>query len=139
MNEPSRPAATDQRYLQRGLGLWQAASLNVTNMIGIGPFITIPAFIAAMGGPHAVIAWVIAAIVVICDGLVWSELGAALPGSGGSYHFLRAIFGRYAWGRVIPFLFIWQFLTSGTMELASGYIGALDYVKYALPGLEPTL
>src|SRR5262245_18525854 len=87
--------------LPRGLGLWQAVALNVTNMIGIGPFITIPAFIAAMGGPHAVIAWVTAAIVLICDGLVWSELGAALPGSGGSYHFLRAIFGRFSWGRLL--------------------------------------
>jgi amino acid transporter len=61
--------------------------------------------------------------VVICDGLVWSELGAALPGSGGSYHFLKEIFGAYRWGRLIPFLFIWQFLISGALEMASGYIG----------------
>jgi amino acid transporter len=70
---------------------------------------------------------------------VWSELGAALPGSGGSYHFLRQIFGRYRWGRIVPFLFIWQFLISGTLELASGYIGMTDYLKYAIPQLEPTL
>jgi amino acid transporter len=62
--------------LPRGLGLWQAVSLNVANMVGIGPFITIPAFLATMGGPQALMAWVIAAILVICDGLVWSELGA---------------------------------------------------------------
>ena len=61
--------------LTRGLGFWQAVSLNVANMVGIGPFITIPAFIAAMGGPHAVIAWLVAAVLVICDGLVWSEYG----------------------------------------------------------------
>src|SRR3989440_11685996 len=125
--------------LPRGLGVVQAAALNITNMVGVGPFITIPLFLMAMGGPQAMVAWVIAAVLVLCDGLVWSELGAALPGSGGSYHYLRQIFGRYSWGRVIPFLFIWQFLISGTMELASGYIGALDYVKYALPGLEPAL
>ena len=77
-----------------------------------------------MGGPHALIGWVVAAVLVVCDGLVWSELGAALPGSGGSYHFLREIFGRYRWGRLIPFLFIWQFLVSGTLEMASGYLGA---------------
>lgn len=92
-----------------------------------------------MNGPHALIAWVIAAILVLCDGLIWSELGAALPGSGGTYHFLRQIFQRYSWGRLIPFLFIWQFLISGTLELASGYIGAFQYVKYALPNLEATL
>lgn len=119
--------------LQRGLGLVQATALNVANMVGIGPFITIPLFIKAMGGPQALVAWVAAAVLVLCDGLVWSELGAALPGSGGTYHFLREIFGRYRWGRLLPFLFIWQFLISGTLEMASGYIGAIDYLRYMLP------
>jgi amino acid transporter len=109
--------------------------LNIANMVGIGPFITIPTFIAAMNGPQALIAWIIAALVVLCDGLIWSELGAALPGSGGSYHFLREIFGRYDWGRLLPFLFIWQFLVSGAMEMASGYIGAVQYASYLFPRL----
>jgi amino acid transporter len=122
--------------LVRGLGTLQATALNVANMVGIGPFITIPLLIKAMGGPQALIAWVIAALLVLCDGLVWSELGAALPGSGGTYHFLREIFGRYRWGRLLPFLFIWQFLVSGTLEMASGYIAAIDYLKYMLPQLE---
>src|SRR4030095_9542733 len=122
--------------LARGLGLWQAVSLNVANMVGIGPFITIPLFMSKMGGPHALIAWVIAAVLVICDGLVWSELGAALPGSGGTYHFLREIYGRYRWGRLLPFLFIWQFLVSGALEMASGYIGGLQYLEYAVPQLK---
>ena len=121
--------------LNRGLGLLQATGLNIANMVGIGPFITIPAFIAAMSGPQAMIAWVLAAILVLCDGLVWSELGAALPGSGGTYHFLKRIYGRYRWGRILPFLFIWQFMVSGAMEMASGYIGALSYLEYAMPGL----
>jgi amino acid transporter len=115
----------------------QATALNVANMVGIGPFITIPLFIAAMGGPHALIGWVVAAVLVLCDGLVWSELGAALPGSGGTYHFLREIFGRYRWGRLMPFLFIWQFLISGTLEMASGYIGSMQYLVYIFPGLGP--
>src|SRR5437588_12547724 len=79
--------------LERGLGLASSIALNVSNMVGVGPFITIPLFIAAMGGPQAMIGWVAAAVLVLCDGLVWSELGAALPGSGGTYHFLREIFG----------------------------------------------
>src|SRR3569623_99259 len=123
--------------LERGLGLLQAVSLNISNMVGIGPFITIPLFLSAMGGPQAMIGWVIAAVLVLCDGLVWSELGAALPGSGGSYHFLREIFRPYPWGRLVPFLFIWQFLISGTLEMASGYIGGVDYLKYALPQAQP--
>ena len=133
----SEPASSSQ--LVRGLGLTQATALNVANMVGIGPFITIPLFIGKMGGPHALIGWVVAAVLVLCDGLVWSELGAALPGSGGTYHFLREIFGRYRWGRLVTFLFIWQFLLSGTLEMASGYIGAADYVQYVFPNLEARL
>jgi amino acid transporter len=128
-----------EQALVRGLGVVQATALNISNMVGVGPFITIPLFLSAMGGPQAMIAWVAAAILVLCDGLVWSELGAALPGSGGTYHFLRQVFGVYRFGRVMPFLFIWQFLISGTLELASGYIGAIDYFNYAVPQLEPLL
>ena len=131
----------EETRLVRGLGLPQAIALNVANMVGIGPFVTIPLFIAAMNGPQALIAWVIAAVLVICDGLVWSELGAALPGSGGTYHFLREIFGKSSsgWGRMLPFLFVWQFLVSGTMEIASGYTGAMPYVEYVWPNLAATL
>jgi amino acid transporter len=125
--------------LERGLGLVQATALNLANMVGIGPFITIPLFVAALGGPHALVVWPIAAVLVLCDGLVWSELGAALPGSGGTYHFLREIFAHYRWGRLMPFLFIWQFLVTGTLEMASGYIGSMLYLEYVFPELPTTL
>jgi tetraacyldisaccharide 4'-kinase len=136
-----KPAPGDgsSATLHRGLGAVQATALNIANMVGIGPFITIPAFLAAMYGPQALIAWVIAAVLVLCDGLVWSELGAALPGSGGSYHFLSQVYGRLRFGRIVPFLFIWQFLVSGTLEMASGYIAGVEYLKYPFPGLEDTL
>ena len=125
--------------LVRGLGLAQSISLNISQMVGVGPFITIPLMLTALGGPQAMVAWVVGAGLALCDGLVWSELGAALPGSGGTYHYLREVFGGYSWGRIIPFLFIWQFLTSGPLEIASGYIGGLDYMKYAFPGMEGVL
>ncbi len=131
--------SSEHQGLRAELGLLQATAINITNMVGIGPFITIPMFIAAMGGPHAMIAWGIAAVLVLCDGLVWSELGAALPGSGGTYHFLRQVFQGSVLGRLLPFLFIWQFLFSGTLELASGYIGTMNYVRHALPGIEESV
>jgi amino acid transporter len=129
------------QLLTRSLTLSQAISLNVANMVGIGPFITIPMFIASMGGPHAAVAWIIAAVVVICDGMVWSELGAAFPGSGGSYHYLKVIYGGIfpRWGQLMPFLFIWQFLISGTLEMASGYAGTMPYVSYIFPNLDSSL
>ncbi|MBI1784343.1 APC family permease [Candidatus Sumerlaeota bacterium] len=107
----------------------------MSNMVGVGPFITIPVLMSAMGGPQAMLGWFCAALITIPDSLVWSELGAAMPGSGGSYVYLREGFGRERWGRLMAFLFIWQFIISGPMEIASGYIGFANYLNYIWPGL----
>src|SRR5581483_10271330 len=77
--------------LIRGVGLASATTLNMIDMIGVGPFITIPLVVSAMGGPQAMFGWVLGALLAICDGQVWAELGAAMPGSGGSYRYLREI------------------------------------------------
>ncbi len=129
------PETPQTPALVRRFGLLQATALNMSNMIGIGPFITIPLLMTAMGGPQALVGWVIALVIVIADGLVWSELGAAMPGSGGSYRYLRDGFGRERWGRMVAFLFIWQFILSGPLEIASGYIGFARYLRYVWPGL----
>ncbi|HEY5914890.1 MAG TPA: APC family permease [Verrucomicrobiae bacterium] len=125
-----------QPELQRRFGLLHATALNMSTMIGVGPFITIPALMAAMGGPQAMLGWVVGLVIASADGLVWSELGAMMPGSGGSYHYLREAFGREKLGRAMAFLFIWQFLLSGPLEIASGYIGFAQYARYLCPGLE---
>jgi amino acid transporter len=121
--------------LSRRFGLLQATALNMSNMIGIGPFITIPILMSALGGPQAMLGWLVAVLVTIPDGLVWSELGAAMPGSGGSYVYLREAFGRERFGRLMAFLFIWQFILSGPLEIASGYIGFSRYARYVWPEL----
>jgi amino acid transporter len=107
------------------------------NMIGIGPFITIPLLMTAMGGPQAMLGWLVALVIVACDGMVWSELGAAMPGSGGSFGYLREAFGPATFGRYMGFLFVWQFVLSGPLEIASGYIGFARYSGYIWPGLTP--
>jgi amino acid transporter len=122
-------------HLTRGFGLLQATALNVTNMVGVGPFITVPLLMSTMNGPQAMLGWATGALIVVADGLIWSELGAALPGSGGSYHFLREAYGRDSWGRLMAFLFIWQFVISGPLEIASGMIGFGNYTAYLWPGL----
>ncbi len=124
--------------LLRRLGLLQATALNMSNMIGIGPFITIPLLMTALGGPQALLGWLVALIIVIADGMVWSELGAALPGSGGTYRYLREAFGHERFGRLMTFLFIWQFILSGPLEIASGYIGFASYARYFWPDLGKT-
>ncbi len=121
--------------LERRFGLLQATALNMSNMVGIGPFITIPLLMTAMGGPQALLGWLFALVIVIADGLIWSELGAMMPGSGGSYRYLREGFGREGWGRFAAFLFMWQFILSGPLEIASGYIGFSHYLKYMWPSL----
>jgi amino acid transporter len=121
--------------LPRRFGLLQASALNMSNMIGVGPFITIPLLMSALGGPQAMLGWVVAVIIAIADGMVWSELGAAMPGSGGSYVYLREAYGRETFGRLIAFLFIWQFILSGPLEIASGYIGFARYAGYIWKGM----
>jgi basic amino acid/polyamine antiporter, APA family len=122
--------------LIRGIGLGSATALNMIDMIGVGPFITIPLVVSAMGGPQALLGWLLGALLAICDGLVWAELGAAMPGSGGSYRYLREIYGPKSLGRLVSFLFIWQISFSAPLSIASGAIGFAGYTSYLLPSLE---
>lgn len=103
-------------------------------MIGVGPFITLPLILAAMGGPQAMLGWILGAVLALCDGLVWAELGAALPQAGGTYHYLRMIYpGRV--GRFLSFLFLFQLCFSAPLSMASGAIGLGQYATYLLPNL----
>src|SRR5215213_7168480 len=90
---------------------------------------------SALGGPHSLLGWLVALAITLPDALIWSELGAALPGSGGTYRWLREGFGVRSWGRLMAFLFIWQLVLSGPMEIASGYIGVAHYLDYLWPGM----
>ncbi len=118
------------------MGLGTATALNMIDMIGVGPFITMPLMVSAMGGPQAILGWLLGALFAACDGLVWAELGAAMPGSGGSYRYLREIYGREKWGKLISFLFIWQLSFSAPLSIATGCIGLAGYAAYYWPGLE---
>jgi len=121
------------------MGLGSATALNMIDMIGVGPFITMPLVLAAMGGPQALLGWIAGALLAVCDGLVSAELSAALPGSGGTYRFLSEIYGPQKWGRLISFLFIWQLSFSAPLSIASGCIGLAGYAAYYWPGLETVL
>jgi len=125
--------------LIRGVGLLQATTLNMIDMIGVGPFITMPLIISAAGGPQAMLGWIFGALFALCDGLVWAELGAAMPQAGGSYHYLKEIYGPGKWGRLLSFLFIWQLSFSAPLSVASGCIGLGDYASFLWPALNRTL
>jgi len=121
---------TEPEKLERGLGLVEATSLNMTFMIGIGPFVVIPYVIRAMSGPQCLIAWVVGAALALLDGCIWAELGAAMPQAGGSYVFLREAYGANRFGRLMSFLFIWQTLFQAPLSISSGALGFADYSLY---------
>lgn len=130
---PSRLAATmtPMSELRRDIGLWRGIALNMIDMVGIGPFITIPLILSAMGGGRGMLAWLLGGLLAISDGLVTAELASSLPASGGSYVFLRESYGRG--GRLIAFLFLFQILFSAPLSMASGCIGFANYLQILIP------
>jgi basic amino acid/polyamine antiporter, APA family len=130
---------TSSTGLIRGVGLAGAVRLNVLDMIGVGPFITLPLIIIAMHGPQAMLGWVLGAVLAMCDGLVWAELGASFPAAGGSYEYLKQAYGPSSLGRLVSFLFIWQLTFSAPLSIASGCIGLSSYAGYLWPGLREVL
>ena len=129
--------AAEGKSLDRHLGLLHATASNMVAMVGIGPFITFPLIISAMGGPQAILGWILGAIIAISDGQVWAELSTSIPGEGGSYVYLREAYRRF-FGKFIAFMFIWSFLLSGPLEIASGLVGMMQYVSFAVPWLTVT-
>jgi amino acid transporter len=118
----------------RSIGVFSGTAINMTQMCGIGPFITIPIMVAVMGGPQAVVGWIAGAILAMADGLVWAELGASMPGSGGTYVYLREAF-QYRSGKLMPFLFIWTMLLAIPLLMSTGIIGMVEYLGFFFPNL----
>lgn len=121
--------------LVRGLGLKESVSANVVEMLGIGPFVTIPILIASMEGPHAMLGWFFGAALAVCDGLVWAELGAAMPGAGGSYVYLKEAYGPRKMGQLMSFLFVWMVFFTAPLSVATGAVGFAQYTQYLGPNL----
>ena len=120
--------------MTRSIGLVQATAINMIDMIGIGPFVAMPLIMQLMGAGDFIYAWVLGALIAGIDGMVWAELGAALPEAGGSYQFLKAAFsGHSRWGKLMPFLFVWQTLFQAPLVVASGAIGFAQYLGYLIP------
>jgi fructoselysine transporter len=129
----SEKALESPQSLVRGIGLREATALNMIDMVGIGPFVTMALVIDIMNGPQCIIAWVLGALLAIIDGMVWSELGAKWPEAGGSFVFLRKLYGEHTWGKLFSFLFIWQTIFQAPLVVASGAIGFAEHFNYLLP------
>src|SRR5665213_4326914 len=137
MSLPSSTSATPAA-LERRIGLRSAVLFNMLEMIGVGPFITLPLVIAAAGFRLSVWAWLLGAAIAVADGLGWAELGAAFPRAGGSYAFLREIYGPDRAGNWLSFLYVWQLSFSAPLSIASGCIGLSSFLGMFWPGLDAT-
>lgn len=115
------------------MSLFPALTSNMLNMVGVGPFLTIPLILGALNGPQALLGWLFGALIAFCDGLVWAELGAAMPDTGGSYDYLQQAFGPRSLGKLMGFLFLWQVMLAGPLMAASGGVGFADYARYLYP------
>ncbi len=135
----SLPQQNGPPRLLRAIGLREATALNMIDMIGVGPFITIPLIVQAMHGPQAMLGWILGALLAMCDGLVWAELGASMPQAGGSYEYLKQSYGAQKLGRMMSFLFVWQLLFSAPLSIASGCVGLARYAVYVWPALDHQL
>ena len=118
--------------LERGLGLTGATATNLLGMIGVGPFLTLPIMLSAMNGPHIAYAWVLGAVLALCDGLVYAQLAAALPGSGGPYLYLREAYRPFGLGKLMSFLFIFQVMLVAPLSIAAGAVGFASYLGFFL-------
>jgi amino acid transporter len=127
----STPAPTPE--LERGLSARAALGINIIDMVGVGPFVTLPLIVIAMGGPQAMLGWLLGAVLSLCDGLVWSELGTTYPEAGGSYVYLRKLYGERGLGQAVSFLYAWQLLFSAPLSIASGCLGFSQYMAYFFP------
>lgn len=116
----------------RKLNLLQATSINMIDMVGIGPFVVMPLVIGDFGNGLFIWAWIFGAITALVDGMIWSELGAKYPLAGGTYNFHRIAYGDKG-GRLMSFLFVWQTSIQAPLVVASAAIGFSQYLTYIVP------
>jgi amino acid transporter len=129
-------SSSSVKSLERRIGLRSAVAFNMLEMIGVGPFITLPLVIAAAGYGLSVWAWLIGAAIAVADGLVWAELGSTFPRAGGSYAFLREIYGPQKAGNWLSFLYVWQVSFTAPLSIASGCIGLSSFLGVFWPNLD---
>jgi amino acid transporter len=118
-----------QPNLERKLSLLHATAINMIDMVGIGPFVVLSVVAQIMAGPYFLYAWIAGALLSFLDAMVWSQLGAALPRAGGSFHFLKEGYGE-KWGKLMSFLFVWQTMIQAPLVIASAAIGFSQYANY---------
>lgn len=118
-----------QLQTNRKINLLQATSINMIDMVGIGPFVVMPFVVSQFNNGLFLWAWIFGAFTAFADAMIWSELGARYPLAGGTYNFHRIAFGEKG-GKLMSFLFVWQTAIQAPLVVASGAIGFAQYLSY---------
>jgi len=93
MNKTSEPAASHLRTPRRTVGFFTACGIVIANIIGTGVFTSLGFQVADIHSGFALLMlWIVGGIAALCGALCYGELSAALPRSGGEYHFLSEIY-----------------------------------------------
>jgi fructoselysine transporter len=116
----------------RKINLLQATSINMIDMVGIGPFVVMPFVVAQFNSGLFIWAWIFGAFTALMDAMIWSELGAKYPLAGGTYNFHRIAFGEKG-GKLMSFLYVWQTSLQAPLVVASAAIGFAQYLTYIVP------
>lgn len=121
-----------ENNLQRKLGLFPSTNIVVANMIGAGIFTTSGLLMAGLNNPLLMLAlWVAGGVLALCGALSYGELGAAMPGAGGEYHFLSKLYHP-----LFGFLSGWvSFIVGFSAPIAASAMGFSEYFCRALPAI----
>jgi APA family basic amino acid/polyamine antiporter len=116
----------------RTMSLYTATCLVVANMVGVGVFTSVGYQIAGRLTPFVILMlWLVGGMCAFCGGVAYAELAAALPRSGGEYHFLTRIFHPS-----VGFLAGWVSITAGfAAPVAVGAIAFGNYIHRIRPAL----
>jgi APA family basic amino acid/polyamine antiporter len=115
--------------LARKIGFWSATSVIIGSIIGSGVFMKPSSMAEQLGSPvWLTIVWVVAGLFSLFGALVYAELGAMMPETGGNYVYFRKMFGNFT-----AFLYGWAaFSVINTAAVAAIAFVCADYANYFL-------
>jgi len=121
---------SSSRFLERRLGPLDAAAIVISNVIGVGIFITPRIIAVAIPHPIGFLAvWLAGGLLAFAGAMAYAELGTLRPRSGGEYVYLREGYGPLA-----AFLTGWTSFVAGFAgAIAAGALGVSDYLGRFLP------
>src|SRR4030095_5851713 len=117
-----------------GVSLLTATAVVVSNMIGTGIFTSLHFQVEPLpSGFVILVLWLVGGVCALCGALAYGELAAALPRSGGEYHFLSRIYHP-----AVGFLAGWLSATVGfAAPIAAAAMAFGKYFGHVWPGANP--